>query len=61
VLSAVADVYYKLSSYYDPETEAGIAWDDPDVAVEWPLAEPTVSERDANAPKLSEIEHTLRW
>jgi len=61
VLSEVADVHYRLSSYYDPETEAGIAWDDPDVAVEWPLAEPTVSERDATAPKLSEIEHTLPW
>ena len=46
VLSEVADVAYKLSSYYDPATEAGIAWDDPDVGVEWPLAEPQVSERD---------------
>ena len=47
VLSDVADVHYKLSSYYDPATEAGIAWDDPEVGVEWPLADPQVSERDA--------------
>ena len=40
VLSDVADVAYKLSSHYDPATEAGIAWDDPDVGVEWPIAEP---------------------
>jgi dTDP-4-dehydrorhamnose 3,5-epimerase len=61
VLSEVADVHYKISSYYDPETEAGIAWDDPDVAIDWPLADPQVSERDATAPRLSEIEDTLPW
>ena len=49
VLSDVADVTYKLSSYYDPATEAGIAWDDPDVGVEWPL-DPQTSERDRTAP-----------
>jgi dTDP-4-dehydrorhamnose 3,5-epimerase len=55
VLSEIADVHYKLSSYYDPATEAGIAWDDPDVAVEWPIAEPELSERDRTAPRLAEI------
>ena len=55
VLSEVADVHYKLSSIYDPETEAGIAWDDPQVGVEWPVAEPQVSQRDATAPRLAEI------
>jgi dTDP-4-dehydrorhamnose 3,5-epimerase len=55
VLSEVADVHYKVSSYYDPETESGIAWDDPDVGIEWPIAEPQVSERDATAPTLAEL------
>jgi dTDP-4-dehydrorhamnose 3,5-epimerase len=55
VLSEVADVHYKVSSYYDPETEAGIAWNDPDVAVAWPLTEPLVSERDESAPHLAQI------
>ena len=59
VLSEIADVHYKLSAYYDPATEAGIAWDDPTVAVEWPISDPQVSERDATAPKLSEIEDEL--
>ena len=36
VLSDSADVSYQLSSYFDPEQEAGIAWDDPEVGVEWP-------------------------
>jgi dTDP-4-dehydrorhamnose 3,5-epimerase len=61
VLSEVADVSYLLSSPYDPATEAGIAWDDPDVGVEWPVAEPLLSERDRSAPRLSEIAGELPW
>ena len=61
VLSEVADVHYKLSSRYDPETEAGITWDDPDVAVDWPISEPRTSERDRAAPKLAEIADELPW
>ncbi len=59
VLSDLADVAYKLSSYYDPETEAGIAWNDPAVAVEWPVTDPQVSERDDDAPHLAEIADQL--
>jgi dTDP-4-dehydrorhamnose 3,5-epimerase len=59
VLSDLADVTYKLSSYYDAATEAGIAWDDPDVAVEWPIADPQTSERDRTAPKLATIADQL--
>jgi len=59
VLSEVADVTYLVSSLYDPLTEAGIAWDDPDVAVDWQVADPLLSERDKSAPKLSEVAETL--
>lgn len=59
VLSEVADVTYLVSSYYDPLTEAGIAWDDPDVGVEWEVSDPLLSERDKTAPKLSEVAETL--
>jgi dTDP-4-dehydrorhamnose 3,5-epimerase len=59
VLSDVADVAYQLSSPYDPVTEAGIAWDDPDVGVEWPVGEPLLSERDKAAPRLAEIADSL--
>ncbi len=55
VLSDVADVTYLVSSLYDPATEAGIAWDDPDVGVDWQVAEPLLSERDKTAPRLAEI------
>jgi dTDP-4-dehydrorhamnose 3,5-epimerase len=59
VTSAVADVIYKCSTYYDPELERGIAYDDPDLGIEWPALEPVVSERDANAPRLAQIAHEL--
>jgi len=59
VLSEVADVAYQVSSYYDPATEAGIAWDDPDVGVDWQVSEPLLSERDKTAPSLAEIGETL--
>jgi dTDP-4-dehydrorhamnose 3,5-epimerase len=55
VLSDVADVTYLLSSPYDPATESGIAWDDPDVGVEWPVSEPLLSERDKSAPRLRDV------
>ena len=59
VLSDIADVTYLLSSPYDPATESGIAWDDPDVGVEWPVENPLLSERDKGAPRLSEVADTL--
>jgi dTDP-4-dehydrorhamnose 3,5-epimerase len=57
VLSEQADVVYKQSNYYLPDIEASIAWDDPDIGVQWPLqrSSVTVSERDANAPRLCEL------
>jgi len=61
VLSEIADVHYKLSSLYDPATEAGIAWDDPDLAVAWPVADPQVSGRDLSAPRLAQIADELPW
>lgn len=56
VLSEEADVVYRCSSYYDAATEGQLAYDDPDVGIEWPVdVEPVVSERDRNAPRLAEI------
>lgn len=55
VTSDVADVTYKLSSYYSQDVERGFAFDDPEVGIEWPGVELIYSERDAAAPRLSEI------
>lgn len=55
VLSELADVTYLVSSLYDRATEAGIRWNDPEVGVEWPVEEPLLSQRDVEAPLLSEV------
>lgn len=55
VTSDLADVAYKLSSYYDPSVERGFAYDDPEVGIDWPDIELSASERDAAAPRLAEI------
>ncbi len=60
VLSEVADVTYKCSTYYDPEVERGFRYNDPDVAIDWPQdIELLVSQRDVEAPLLREIYDTL--
>jgi dTDP-4-dehydrorhamnose 3,5-epimerase len=60
VLSDMADVIYKCSTYFVEENEGGIAYDDPDVGIEWPEGiELIPSERDANAPRLRDVEDQL--
>jgi len=56
VLSDVADVTYKCSSYYDPAVERGFRYDDPEVGIAWPQDMALlVSQRDVDAPMLREI------
>jgi dTDP-4-dehydrorhamnose 3,5-epimerase len=60
VLSDLADVFYKTSRYYDPSLEAGFAFDDPAVAIDWPAdLELLASERDRRAPTLAQLQSTL--
>ena len=60
VLSEGADVVYGCSTYYNPATEGGFAFDDPDIGIEWPPGlELIASERDRGAPRLEEIEALL--
>lgn len=49
VLSDEAEVLYKCSTVYDPTLESEIAWNDAEIAVEWPVKEPVLSQRDINA------------
>ena len=52
----LADVVYKVSTYYDPAVESGFRFDDPEVGIEWPAGiEFEVSARDREAPLLSEL------
>ncbi len=59
VLSEWADLLYKVSAPYSPEHESGIAWDDPAINVEWPIAEPVLSGRDDQNPTLAEANNNF--
>lgn len=55
VCSAVADVEYKCTDYYDPAAEVGIAWNDPDIGINWNVDEPILSEKDQRQPRLAAV------
>lgn len=54
VLSPEAQVEYKCTALYAPEDEISVAWNDPDLGVEWPIGEPLLSQRDRNARTFAE-------
>jgi dTDP-4-dehydrorhamnose 3,5-epimerase len=54
VLSDAADFAYKVSAEYAPELDAGILWNDPAIGIEWPIAAPILSPKDASLPLLSQ-------
>ena len=55
VLSDTADVEYKCSNLYDSADDFGIAWNDPDLAIQWPVTNPLLSDRDRCNPTLAKI------
>lgn len=59
VLSETADFVYKCTDYYHPQSEQGIAWDDPAIGIEWPaLTEPLLlSAKDQTNPRLAAQTH----
>ena len=51
-LSETADLLYKCTDLYLPAADRGIAWDDPDLAIAWPVKDPVLSAKDKVAPAL---------
>ena len=47
---------YKCTAEYNPQADAGIRWDDPEIAITWPLDHPIVSEKDAKLPFLKQVD-----
>lgn len=60
VLSEVAQVEYKCSVVYHPEDEFSVSWNDPEIGIPWPIAEPTLSEKDRAAPRLRDVQDRLQ-
>jgi dTDP-4-dehydrorhamnose 3,5-epimerase len=59
VVSPIAQVEYKCTDLYDPASEIGIAWNDPALAIPWPVSAPVLSPRDAHHPTLAEVADRL--
>jgi dTDP-4-dehydrorhamnose 3,5-epimerase len=49
------DYIYLVDEYWDNKKAQGIAWDDPDLNVDWPIKDPIISKRDRNNPKLKDL------
>ena len=60
-LSDEADVLYKVTAEFDRELDRGIAWNDPEVGVQWPIAEPTLSTKDAQLPPLRRADNDFEF
>ena len=58
-LSEVADTCYHHDQFYDAALDVAVAWDDPDIAVTWPLPGPALSDRDRRAPPLRSLRPRL--
>ncbi len=59
VLSERADVCYRMDSPHDPSLDLAVAWDDPELAIDWPLPDPVLSDRDRSAPRLADVRGDL--
>jgi dTDP-4-dehydrorhamnose 3,5-epimerase len=57
-ISLTEDVHllYKCTNEYDPQSDAGIRWNDPDIAISWPIDNPIVSAKDAVLPFLKQAD-----
>jgi dTDP-4-dehydrorhamnose 3,5-epimerase len=55
VLSERVHVEYKCTDFYDKADELVVAWNDPEIAVAWPVSEPVLSAKDATAPRLAAV------
>ena len=59
VISEEADFEYKCTEFYNPNSEVGIMWDDPDLDIDWPINDPIVSDKDNENFLISEIPNKL--
>ena len=59
VLSPFAQVVYKCTNFYNPADEIGIAWNDPAIAIDWPVTEPLLSARDQRHRPLADVKALL--
>ena len=60
-LSDVADLVYKCTEFYEAQSDRSIVWNDPDIGIAWPIPKPTLSPKDAEAPRLKDAKLLPRF
>jgi len=60
VLSDIAEIEYAVDNVYAPDHEGGVIWNDPDLAIKWPVEKPILSEKDKKLPALRDLKDSLR-
>lgn len=61
VLSETADFFYKCDALYSPKDEISVRWNDPAIGIDWGLADPSLSPKDADAPLLADVKNLPRY
>jgi dTDP-4-dehydrorhamnose 3,5-epimerase len=59
-LAGCARVLYSCTTHYEPANEFTVVWNDPDIGIDWPITEPILSERDASAGSLRELQEAMK-
>ena len=49
------EIIYKCTDYYSPDCDGAVAWNDPDIGIDWGVETPVLSDKDAKAPKLADV------
>lgn len=61
VLSETADFFYKCDALYSPKDEISVRWNDPAIGIDWGVADPQLSPKDADAPLLADVKNLPRY
>ena len=60
-MTEIAEISYKVTSEYSPSHDRGVRWNDPGIGIKWPIANPILSKKDAEAPLLKDVDNNFVW
>lgn len=55
------EIIYKCTDYYAPDCDGAVAWDDPDIGIDWGVEAPVLSDKDRAAPRLADVQSCFSW
>ena len=61
VLSDEADIFYKVNQEYSPEHDSGFIWNDPEIAIKWPIDKPIISDKDLKLPSFKNADNNFKY